>query len=53
MCAIEERLRFWGTLIDNPYYQRFNMVLEEFGYRLRTGRNWSRQYRRDVAEFFL
>ena len=53
MTPIEERIRFWRTLIDHPHYTRFNLVLEEYMYRLRSGRNWSRGYRKDVAEFFL
>ena len=50
---MEARVAVFRTLAENKWYPYFNLVLEEFAYRLRTGRTWSRQYRQDVAGFFL
>lgn len=53
MNGIEERIRIFRNLAGNRFYNRFNLVLEEFMDRVRRNRRWTRGYTRDVAAFFL
>ena len=50
---MEARVAVFRTLAENKWYPYFNLVLEEFTYRIRTGRVYTCHYRRDVAGFFL
>ncbi len=50
---MEARVAVFRNLVENKWYPHFNLVLEELAYRIRTGRIWTRQYRRDVSDFFL
>jgi hypothetical protein len=50
---MEARVAVFRSLAENKWYPYFNLVLDEFAYRLRTGRVYTRQYRHDVAGFFL
>lgn len=50
---MEARIQVFQNLAGNPFYNHFNLVLEELIQRVRYNQRWTWWHARDVAVFYL